>query len=89
MNETTSHRRPTPDQNTEDWQNVAEQIGGTFVVCLYRGDGRHLTRCYLTVKAAQAAAERARQRGQSCTVVLSELKPLYRVTPGEESWVLA
>lgn len=58
------------------WQAVCDTIRGTFVVVVDTGNGRHRRRCYLTINAAQAAADRARDRGQAAAVVLSKLHPV-------------
>ncbi|MBO1751715.1 hypothetical protein J4G33_07865 [Actinotalea sp. BY-33] len=64
------------------WDEYAAHIDGTFVVVVKVTGGRYRRRCYLTVKAAQDAADRACARGENAVVILSELRPLYRVTGG-------
>ncbi len=62
-----------------DLDAYADHINGTFVVLVVMPTGHHRRRCFLTVKAAQRAAEKARARGQAATVTLCELKPLFHV----------
>lgn len=66
------------------WQDVCETIRGTFVVVVDTGNGRHRRRCYLTINAAQAAADRARDRGQAAVVVLSKLHPVAVIEGADE-----
>lgn len=63
-----------------DWQEVADLIEGTFVVLVITPQNRARRRCYLTLAAAQRAAERATDRGQFATVVLASVQPIAEVT---------
>lgn len=65
-----------------DADAIAAHVDGTFVVVVKVTGGKYRRRCFLTVKAAQAAAERATARGENAVVILSELRPLYRVIGG-------
>lgn len=74
--------RTVPPQGTPralEWQELCDRIGGTFVVAVMSPNGRFVRRCYLSLPAARRAAERANERGQAAVVVLSELRPVYRV----------
>ncbi len=62
---------------------IARHVGGTFVVVVEATGGKYRRRCYLTVKAAENAARRATDRGETATVYLAELKPLWKVRGGE------
>lgn len=64
------------------WDEYAAHVDGTFVVVVKVTGGHYRRRCYLTVKAAEDAARRAQDRGENAVVILSELRPLYRVTGG-------
>ncbi len=63
---------------------IARHIGGTFVVVVEVTAGKYLRRCYLSAKAAQNAAQRAVERGETATVYLAELKPLWKVRASGE-----
>ncbi len=63
--------------------DVARYIDGAFVVMVEVTRGKYRRRCYLTLKAAENAARRATARGETATVYLSELKPLWKVRAGE------
>lgn len=63
--------------------DIARHVDGSFVVVVEVTAGRYRRRCFLTVKAAQAAARRATDRGETATVYLAELKPLWKVRGGE------
>lgn len=65
-----------------EWDEYAAHVDGTFVVVVKVTGERYRRRCYLTVKAAQQAAERAQDRGENAVVILSELRPVYRVLGG-------
>jgi hypothetical protein len=58
---------------------IARHIGGTFVVVVETPAGKYRRRCFLSVKAAEQAAQRAIERGENVKVYLAELKPLWRV----------
>ena len=64
------------------WDEYAAHVDGTFVVVVKVTGDHYRRRCYLTVKAAEGAARRAQERGENAAVILSELRPLYRVTGG-------
>lgn len=64
------------------WDEAATHVDGTFVVVVKVTGGRYRRRCFLTVKAAEAAARRATDRGENAVVILSELRPLYHVAGG-------
>lgn len=80
------HMSPTPLKNTlslAQLDALAEHVDGAFVVVVKVTGGRYKRRAYLSVKPAENAARRAIERGESATVYLAELKPLYRLTGGE------
>ena len=58
---------------------IARHIGGTFVVVLETPAGKYHRRCFLSVKAAETAAQRATERGETATVYLAELRPLWKL----------
>ncbi len=64
---------------------IARHVGGAFVVVVEATGGKYRRRCYLTVKAAENAARRATDRGETATVYLAELKPLWKVRGGERT----
>ena len=64
---------------------VARLIRGAFVVVVSTPTGTHRRRVFLTVKAAEAAARRATDRGQVAEVVLAELRPVWHVTASDEA----
>lgn len=57
----------------------AAAVDGSYVVVVRGPGGRSRRRVFLTVAAAQRAAERATERGQTVRIVLAELRPLYDV----------
>ena len=59
--------------------DLAEHIGGTWVLVVEIAEDRHRRRCFLSVAAAERAAERARAGGRNCGVYLAELTPLLRL----------
>lgn len=75
----------TPD---DLWQDVADVIGGAFVVVVTVPGGLARRRVYLTVKSAERAAERAAGRGQVAHVALCRLSPVSLVV-GEPGRVVA
>ena len=79
MHNNSIHHIPNELHTNQSWQSVADRISGTFVVLVTTDNDRLLRRCYKTLASAERAARKARSRGQSSTVVLSELHPLYRV----------
>ncbi len=62
--------------------DIAQHVDGTFVVVVEVTAGQYRRRCFLTVKAAENAARRATDRGETATVYLAELKPLWKVRGG-------
>jgi hypothetical protein len=59
--------------------DIARHIGGTFVVVVETPAGKYRRRCFLSVRAAEAAAQRATERGETATVYLAELRPLWKL----------
>lgn len=73
----------SPDLTSVDpLDDIAHHIDGAFVVVVNATGGTYRRRCYLSVKAAQNAARRATERGETATVYLAELKPLWKVRGG-------
>ena len=70
-------------RSVDAWDEFARYVDGTFVVVVLLTGGKYRRRAYLTVRAAQNAARRAQERGENAVVILSELKPLYRLFGGE------
>lgn len=62
--------------------DMAEHITGSFVVVVETTGSKFRRRCFLTAKAAQDAADRARDRGDSATVYLAALQPLWKLPDG-------
>lgn len=62
---------------------LAAHVDGAFVVVVKVSGERYRRRCYLTAKAAENAARRAVERGETATVYMAELKPLFRLIGGE------
>ena len=62
--------------------DIARHVDGTFVVVVKVTGGRYRRRCFLTAASAQRAADRAIQRGETATVYLAELKPLWKLAGG-------
>ena len=62
-----------------DLDALAAHVDGAFVVVLKVTGTQYRRRCYLTAKAAEDAARRATERGESATVYLAELRPLWRL----------
>lgn len=59
---------------------IARHVDGTFVVVVKVSAGKYRRRCFLTAASAQRAAARATARGESATVYLAELRPLWKLT---------
>jgi hypothetical protein len=59
--------------------DIARHVDGTLVVVLQITSGTYHRRCYLSAKSAQNAVRRAVDRGETATVYLAELKPLWKV----------
>lgn len=66
-----------------EWQQLARDLDAAFVVVVQVSAGEYRRRCYFTVSAAQGAAQKAVERGESATVFLCELKPLYKLQGGK------
>jgi hypothetical protein len=66
-------------ESLSDLDLLAEHIDGAFVVIVKVSGGQYRRRCFLSVKAAENAARRATDRGETATVYLAELKPLWKV----------
>ena len=60
--------------------DIARHVDGTFVVVVKVTGGKYRRRCFLTAASAQRAADRPVERGESATVYLAELKPLWKLT---------
>ncbi len=63
--------------------DIARHVDGTFVVVVKVTGDKYLRRCYLSSKAAENAAKRATDRGETATVYLAELKPLWKLRGDE------
>jgi len=84
----TAHKlgdEPSLLHSVDPRDGVARHVGGTFVVVVEATGGKYRRRCYLTVKAAENAARRATDRGETATVYLAELRPLWKVRGGERA----
>lgn len=64
--------------------DLAAHVDGSFVVVVKVSSGRYRRRCYLTARSAQAAAERAIDRGETAVIYLAQLQPLYRISGGAQ-----
>jgi hypothetical protein len=62
--------------------DIARHVDGTFVLVVKVTAGKYRRRCYLTVMAAEKAAQRATDRGETATVYLAELRPLWKLRGG-------
>ncbi|MGH3484740.1 MAG: hypothetical protein ACRDPQ_16095 [Nocardioidaceae bacterium] len=62
--------------------DVARHVDGAFVLVVHVTGGKYRRRCFLTAAAAEAAVQRATDRGEIATVYLAELKPLWKVRGG-------
>jgi hypothetical protein len=58
---------------------IVRHIGGTFVVVVETPAGKYRRRCFLSVQAAETTAQRASDRGETATVYLAELRPLWKL----------
>lgn len=63
-----------------DADAYANHIDGCFAVVVESPGDRYRRRLYLSLAAAEKAAQRARKRGQRVKVVLAVLTPLYVLT---------
>lgn len=70
------------DSSLSPLDEMAEQITGSFVVVVETRGSKFRRRCYLTANAAQAAADRATDRGDTATVYLAALQPLWKIPGG-------
>ena len=66
----------SPD--VDKWQRLALHIDGAFVMVVETTHGKYRRRVWLTLAAAERAAEKARDAGHDAVVMLAELKPLQR-----------
>lgn len=60
--------------------DAADLLNGVFVILVaHRVDGelRYRRRVYMTLQAAQKAADRLTMSGQTCTVTLARLAPVH------------
>lgn len=64
--------------------DIAQHVGGTFVLVVETTGGRYRRRCFLTTAAAQRAGRRAQEAGHCSRIYLAELRPLWRLQPGQE-----
>lgn len=62
---------------------IAHHVDGAFVVVVETTDSKIRRRCFLTAASAERAAGRATDRGESATVYLAELRPLWKIRGGE------
>lgn len=60
-----------------DLDDMAATIGGAFAVVVEIHPGRYRRKVYLSLRGAENAARRARERGQSVRIVMAQLAPLY------------
>ncbi len=65
-----------------DLDALAAHVDGAFVVVVQVTGDHYRRRCYLTAKAAEAAARKATDRGENATVYLAVLKPLWKIQGG-------
>jgi hypothetical protein len=68
--------------NSLDSLDPRDDIAGTFVVVVETPAGKYHRRCFLSVRAAETAARRATERGETAVVYLAELKPLWKLRGG-------
>lgn len=71
-----SEARNHPTLSVPDAVDYAT-LEGAFCVVVEVHPDRYRRRVFMTLKAAEAHVNRARGRGQSCRIVLAELRPLY------------
>ena len=80
-----TNQRP-PDRSADSHltalDSLAEVIDGTFVLVVQVTGGKYRRRCFLSVKAAENAVRRATELGETATVYLAELRPLWKVRGG-------
>lgn len=77
------HHASSSEPHLTVLDDIARHVDGAFVVVVELTAGQYRRRCFLTARAAEAAARRATDRGETATVYLAELKPLWKVRGGE------
>lgn len=83
--ELAAHETPAKASTTPmviDLADVREAVDGALVVVVTTPAGRYRRRVYLSLRAAEAAVDRAERRGQVARIVLCSLLPV-RVIGGE------
>lgn len=66
-----------PDLLTsEDWADLVSRVSGALVVVVRTSAGRYRRRVYLSLSAAEAARDRAVERGHDAVLTLCELRPV-------------
>ena len=73
---------PALPHSLDPLDDIARHVDGAFVVVLKVTGGKYRRRCFLSVAAAQNAAQKATDRGEAATVMLCQLKPLWKVKGG-------
>jgi hypothetical protein len=58
---------------------LAQHVGGTFVLVVKVTGGKYRRRCFLSAASAEKAARNALEAGHNATVYLAELKPLWKL----------
>ena len=82
---TVSSMLPRPMGTRQDFAARREAaLSGVWVVLVTYVDSRTRRNVYLSLPAAQRAAERARARGHRATAVLCDLRVVADVSVGEE-----
>ena len=79
------HIVPPGSLTLADLDDLAAHVDGAFVVVVRVTGERYRRRCYLTAKAAESAARKATDRGETATVYMAQLKPLYRLRGGVDA----
>lgn len=64
--------------------DIARHVDGAFVVVVKVTGDKYRRRCFLTAASAQRAADRAVGRGESATVYMAQLKPLWKLQAGDQ-----
>jgi hypothetical protein len=59
---------------------IAKHVDGTFVLVVKVSGGKYRRRCFLTAANAERAARNALEAGHNATVVLAQLKPLWKLS---------
>ena len=67
--------------------DIARHVDGTFVVVVKVSgpEPKYRRRCFMSAKSAENAVRRAVGRGETATVYLAELRPLWKVRGGDGS----